>query len=429
MRVCLLSYRGNMYCGGQGVYVYYLSKYLARLGHEVELVQGPPYTWETPWCREHRLPNYNLFATRKFFYRNLPAKDLFNLFSPCHFYEYALTRLGFFPEMLTFSFRAYARLAKLWREKPFDIIHDNQTLGFGMLLIQKSFPAPVLTTIHHPLSEDQKADFQQLRLFEHRLRRAAYYPLLMHRLVVPRLEKVVTVSNTAAASVAAAYGIPLSEVAVVYNGVDPELFRPEPSVPKKKNQLIFVGNTEDRKKGVRYLLEALLYLPKDVNLLVVDGGAPRHVVMAELLKRFNLGRRVTTTGKIPTEQLARCYQQSEVFVSPSIYEGFGFPAAEAMACGLPAVTTDGGALPEVAGKNGETALVVPKQDARALARAITLLLNNPGLRQSLAENGRRRVLSMFSWEAAARNMVALYQELIRAKKTGNRKFHFGRVVL
>jgi len=57
MKICLLSYRGNMYCGGQGVYVYYLSKWLSRMGHEVHLVQGPPYTWDTPWCVQHRVPN------------------------------------------------------------------------------------------------------------------------------------------------------------------------------------------------------------------------------------------------------------------------------------------------------------------------------------------------------------------------------------
>ena len=413
-----------MYCGGQGVYVYYLSKYLARAGHDVDLIQGPPYTWETPWCREHHLPNYNLFATRKFFYRNVPQDKIFNLYSPFHFYEYVLTRMGFFPEMLTFSLRAYSQLAKLWQEKPFDIIHDNQTLGFGMLLIQRSFPAPVLTTIHHPLSEDQKADFQQLRAFEHRLRRAAYYPLLMHQIVVPRLEKVVTVSNTAAGSVSRAYGIPQSKVAVVYNGVDTELFKPDASIARRKNQIIFVGNTEDRKKGIRYLLEAMLYLPKDVHFLVVDGGAPRHVVMGELLKRFNIGDRVRTTGKIPTEQLVKCYQESEIFVSPSLYEGFGFPAAEAMACGLPAIATDGGALPEVIGKSGETGIVVPKGDARSLARAINLLINNPELRANLAEKGRQRVLNMFSWEAAAKNMTALYEDLISRKRNHNQKFHF-----
>jgi len=405
-----------MYCGGQGVYVYYLSKYLARLGHEVELIQGPPYTWEVPWCREHRLVNYNLFATKKFFYKNFSARsELFQLFKPEHFYEFITTRFGFFPEMLTFSFKAWTKLCQLWKQKPFDVIHDNQTLGFGMLLIQRTFPAPLITTIHHPLSEDQKADFQQLPEFNHRLRRAVYYPLLMHQLVVPRLECLVSVSQTAAKSVAKAYGIDEKRVRVVYNGVDTELFKPNPQVKRKKNQLVFVGNTEDRKKGIRYLLEAMLYLPKNVRLLVVDGGAPRHIVMEELMRRFNLAGRVRTTGKIPTEEVVRAYQESEIAVVPSVYEGFGFPAAEAMACATPVVATDGGALPEVVGKNGEAGLIVPKQDARALAKAIKLLLDNPHLRCQIAEKARKRILEKFSWEVSARKMLELYQEMIERK--------------
>jgi len=409
-----------MYCGGQGVYVYNLSKYLARLGHEVELIQGPPYTWETPWCREHRLDNYNFFATRKFFYKKFSSqKELFKIFQPGHFYEFLLTRFGFFPEMFTFSFRAWKKLFQLWQEKPFDVIHDNQTLGFGMLLIQKSFPVPLITTIHHPLSEDQKADFQQLWEFPHRIRRAVYYPLLMHKMVVPKLECLVTVSKTAAQTISRAYNIESSRVKIIYNGVDTESFQPNPKIKKKKNQLVFVGNTEDRKKGIRYLLEALLYLPPQVKLLVVDGGAPRHTVMEELLRRFNLKNRVKTTGKIPTDQVARAYQESEIAVVPSVYEGFGFPAAEAMACGLPVVSTDGGALPEVVGKDGETGLVVPRQDSRALARAINLLLKNPVLRKKMGERARKRILENFSWEVCARNFVQLYQEMIE-KKNGQK---------
>jgi len=414
-----------MYCGGQGVYVYYLSKYLSKLGHEVELIQGPPYTWETSWCRGHKIHNYNLFATKRYFYKNFPGPGaLFQLYYPGHFYEFGITRLGFFPEMLTFSFRALFLLYRLWRERSFDVIHDNQTLGFGIILMQKIFPAPVITTIHHPLSEDQRADFQQLPAFEHRFRRTVYYPLLMHELVVPRLEKIITVSKASAKSVAGAYGVSESKIGVVYNGVDTELFRPDPNMVKKKNQLVFVGNTEDRKKGIRYLLEALLYLPKEVRLKVVDGGAPRHLVMEELTRRFNIKDRVETTGKIPTEQLVQAYQESEIAVVPSVYEGFGFPVAEAMACGLPVVASDGGALPEVVGKNGETGLIVPKQEPRALAKAIKLLIENPELRYKLSENGQKRVRSLFSWEKSAKDLVELYQEMIIWKQRKRAKLVF-----
>jgi len=412
MRICLLSYRGNMYCGGQGVYVYYLGKHLAKMGHEVHLIQGPPYTWDMPGVTMHHLPNFNFFATRKFFTKFIPAgANLLQLFHPLHFYEFVATRFGFFPEMAAFSFRAYRKLVQLSAEKSFDIVHDNQTLAYGLLLI-KALGIPVVTTLHHPLAEDLREDFQQLPNFNDRFRRALYYPVLMHRQVTPRLDELVTVSQTAARSCARAFGIPEERIRVIYNGVDLETFRPDPAATKVPRRLIFVGNTEDRKKGIRYLLEALLLLPKDVTLTVVDGGAPRHLLMEELRRRLNLGDRVQCTGKIPTAELAKKYHEAEIAVVPSLYEGFGFPAAEAMACGLPVVSSDGGALPEVVGADGKAGFVVPRRNPQALAEAISKLLKDPALREHMGRAGRERIVQNFSWDVACEQMVRLYREAI-----------------
>lgn len=416
MRICLLSYRGNMYCGGQGVYVYYLSKYLAKQGHEVHLIQGPPYTWDTPWCVQHRIPDYNMFATRKFFTQFMPKeKSLWSLFEPVNFFEFAMTRFGFFPEMLAFSIRAYNLLRELMPKHRFHIIHDNQTLAYGLILM-KAFGIPVVSTIHHPLSEDRIADFQQLPDFYDRLKRVVYYPIDMNRRVAPFMDDIITVSDAAANSVARAFEIDVDRIRVVYNGVDTETFRPEPSVKKAKKRLIFVGNTEDRKKGARYLLEAMLYLPKDVTLTVVDGGAPRHLLMDELRKKFHLDGRVTCTGKIPTSEVVQKYQEAQIGVVSSVYEGFGFPASEGMACGIPVVSTTGGALPEVVGPDGEAGFLVPPRNPRALAKAINRLIDDEPLRTRMGEAGRRRVEKLFSWDVAIREMTRAYRENIEAKK-------------
>jgi len=421
MRIALLSYRGNMFCGGQGVYVYHLSRFLARQGHEVHLIQGPPYTWDTPWCVQHRLVDYNMFATRKFFTKFMPPEaGPFSLFHPTHFYEFAATRFGFFPEMLAFSIRAYNLLRRLWAEKPFDIIHDNQTLAYGMILM-KALGAPVLATIHHPLAEDRLADFQQLPALWDRLKRVVYYPIDMNRRVTPFMDDLITVSETARESVCRSFKIAPDRVRVVYNGVDTELFRPDPAVKKIPRRLIFVGNTEDRKKGARYLLEAMLHLPREVTLTVVDGGAPRHVLMEELMNKFQLHGRVFTTGKISNEELAQKYQEAEIGVCSSIYEGFGFPASEAMSSGLPVVSARGGALPEVVGKNGECGFLVPTRDARALARAISRLLDDEPLRRKMGQAGRKRILENFSWDAACRELTRVYEQNLERKKARRRQ--------
>jgi glycosyltransferase involved in cell wall biosynthesis len=238
----------------------------------------------------------------------------------------------------------------------------------------------------------------------------------MNRRVTPFLDDLITVSQAAARSVARAFNVPPARLRVVYNGVETDTFRPEPAVPKIPRRLIFVGNTEDRKKGIRYLLEALLYLPRDVTLTVVDGGAPRHLLMEELMKKYHLDGRVSCTGKISTPEVVRKYQEAEIAVTPSVYEGFGFPAAEAMSTGLPVVSSDGGALPEVVGEDGEAGFVVPARDPQALAAAIKRLLDNKSLRQRMGAAGRARVLARFSWEAACRDLTVVYEDNILKKR-------------
>ena len=410
-----------MYCGGQGVYVYYLSKWLARQGHEVHLIQGPPYTWDTPWCEQYRLPNYNMFATRKFFTRFMPPEaSPLTLLEPLHFMEFALTRFGFFPEMLAFSLRAYNLLREVWADNRFDIIHDNQTLAYGLMLM-KAFGVPVVSTIHHPLSEDRVADFQQLPDLWDRLKRTVYYPIDMNRRVTPFMDDIITVSEAAAESVAGSFGLSRSRISVVYNGVETDTFKPDPEVKKVPRRLVFVGNTEDRKKGIRYLLEAMVYLPKDVTLTVVDGGAPRHLLMEELSKKFHLGGRIQCTGKIPTEEVAQKYREAEIGAVASVYEGFGFPAAEAMSSGIPVVSTTGGALPEVVGPDGKCGLLVPPRDPLALAAAIRRLIENDGLREEMGRAARQRVVEKFSWDVACRQMTDVYQENIDRKKAERKR--------
>jgi glycosyltransferase involved in cell wall biosynthesis len=249
-----------------------------------------------------------------------------------------------------------------------------------------------------------------------RFRRALYYPVLMNKQVTARLSELVTVSQTAARSCARAFGIPESRIRVIYNGVDVETFLPDPAAQKIPGRLIFVGNTEDRKKGIRYLLEALMLLPKEVTLTVVDGGAPRHLLMEELRRKFNLGDRVQCTGKIPTAELVKKYREAEIAVSPSLYEGFGFPAAEAMACGLPVVSSDGGALPEVVGTDGKAGFIVPRRNPAALAEAVKKLIGVPALRSRMGRAGRERIVEKFSWDAACGQMVELYREAIARRK-------------
>jgi len=411
LKIGLLSYRGNPYCGGQGIYLTCLANELVKLGHEVHVIVGPPLPLFLRGSVVHPIENHNFFGRKTDF---LPPGNPFSIFSPLNFYEFASSRFGVFPEIKAFSFRAFFRLRELAREHRFDILHDNQCLGYGMLL-WKYLGAPVVSTLHHPLSIDRATWFEQSSNLKQKIYRVLYYPLMMQRIVSNRLDRIITVSHDSAREITNAFGVPPEKIRVVYNGLDNEEFAPIPGISKKPKSLIFVGNSEDRKKGLFYLLEALSYLPEDITLTVVDGGAPRRSYASMLMEKFRLGSRVYFTGKINPGDLIRSYCSAEIAVVPSLYEGFGFPAAEAMACELPVISSTAGALPEVVGNDG-AALLVPPRDSGAIAAAIRKLLENQELRLNMGKAARERILKLFTWEKTARQMVEVYREAMDAHR-------------
>lgn len=412
MKVCLLSYRGNPYCGGQGIYVMYIARELVKLGHEVHVIAGPPYPFEEEGVVIHRISNHNYFNKPKDFIK--PHKPFATL-QPLNFYEFIAAKLGIFPEIETFSFRAFLKLKELLKTHKFDIIHDNQCLGYGFLLIQR-LGVPFISTIHHPLSIDRSTWFEYPSDFNIKMRRILYYPLLMQGFVANRMSRIITVSHNAAKEINKAFGVNQKNISVIYNGMDSSLFYPVKGVKKKSNSIIFVGNVEDRKKGIIYLLKAMTLTKHNVTLTIVDGGAPNRSTVPHLIDKLGVNGRVTFTGKIPIEKLITLYSQHEMAVLPSLYEGFGFPAAEAMACELPVITSTAGALPEVVGEHMETGYLVPPRDAAAIAEGIDFLLDNPEIRKRLGKAGRKRVLEIFTWENAARELVNLYEEVINAHR-------------
>ncbi len=412
MKICLLSYRGNPYCGGQGIYVMYIARELVKLGHEVHVVAGPPYPFDEEGVVIHRVSNHNYFNKKKDFIK--PHKP-FATFQPLNFYEFVAAKMGIFPEIETFSIRAFFKLKELLKTHKFDIIHDNQCLGYGFLLIQR-LGVPFISTIHHPLTIDRSTWFEYPSDFNIKMRRILYYPLLMQKFVANRMYKIITVSHNAALEINKAFGVNQKNINVIYNGMDSSLFYPVKGVQKKKNSIIFVGNVEDRKKGVIYLLKAMTLTKHKVSLTIVDGGAPNRSTVPNLINKFGLNGRVTFTGKIPIDKLIRLYSKNEIAVLPSLYEGFGFPAAEAMACELPVLTTTAGALPEVVGEHMKTGYLVPPRDAHAIAEGIDFLLDNPDLRREMGKAARKRVLEVFTWENAAHELVAMYEEVINAHR-------------
>ncbi|OGO01576.1 MAG: hypothetical protein A2Y59_04450, partial [Chloroflexi bacterium RBG_13_52_14] len=340
-------------------------------------------------------------------------KNPFRIFDPVNFYEVVATHIGMFPEIFTFSMRAYFKLKEIMRTERIDVVHDNQTLGYGLLLM-KTLGVPVVATIHHPIPIDMKADLAQARKFSSKFRRIIFYSfIIMQHIVSKRMDRVVAVSDISAEDAVRIFHVPKSKVRVVHNGIDIEVFKKVDGVQKVPHNILMVGNTEDRKKGVIYLLQAMRILKNDtdVKLTIVDRKGDHTKYAPKLVHEYGLEDRVTFTGRLTTEELVRHYCAAEIAVTASIYEGFGLPCAEAMSCGTPVIATRAGALPEVVGDD-DAGVLVPPEDPVALANAIKRLLADRALRQKMGQMARKRIEQRFSWEDAARRTLKIYEEVV-----------------
>jgi MMP alpha-(1->4)-mannosyltransferase len=378
-----------------------------RLGHEVHCLHGPPYAHEDGGATWHRVPGLNLFEADGAY---PPPWAPLSALEPVNLLERALVLWGQFPELTGFSLRAFAAVRHLLRRHRFDVVHDNQSLGWGLLGIA-GLGLPMVATVHHPLTIDRARGFDPPAGFRKRLDRVRFYPVLMQGAVARRMRRIVTVSEASAAAIAADFRVPAGRIRVIPNGVDAQRFRPLPGVQRVPGRVLFVGNLEDANKGAVYLLRAMARLPAPAHLVVATGGISQQDWLREQLDTLGLHDRVTIRYRVEPASLVELYASAQVAVSPSLFEGFGFPAAEAMACGLPLVAARGGALPEVVGDAG---VLVPVADDAALAGAIAGLLADPARREALGRAARERVVERFRWDAAARALVHVYEEAIGA---------------
>jgi glycosyltransferase involved in cell wall biosynthesis len=411
MRIALLTYRGNMYCGGQGVYAANLAREWKRAGHDVHVFAGPPLPDLDPGIPLHTISNDNVFGREYPDYFD-PQRP-FSLLKPLSLWELGVSRFGVFPEMQTFGARLLRQWPDFQRRYRFDIVFDNQSLNWGLLGI-RAMGVPVVSVIHHPLHIDREADFSIDRRLSKKIKRTLYFPLWMQQQVAPRLDKIVTVSQASRFEIERYFRIPQKRVSVVYNGTDTDVFRPIPNI-QKEHDLLFVGRTEDRKKGIGTMLEALTLLPDSVTLKIADGRIPTDGLVPRMIRRYGLEKRVAVIDRmLEIDELVEQYATARVALVPSFFEGFGFPASEAMACGLPVVANAAGALPEVVGSDGHAGRLIPQRDASAMARAIREILAEPGRAAEMGKNARRRIQRVFRWSDAAAGLVEVFGETIRA---------------
>lgn len=404
LRIALLGYRSHPYCGGQGIYLRYLSKALVDLGHSVDVISGPPYPQLDERVRLIEMPSMDVYSKNRY----LAWFDK-KIFDKTNLIEYLGVMAGTFPEPYTFGLRAHRYLEQ--HRDDYDIVHDNQSLCYGLLDIEK-LGLPVVATIHHPITVDLDIALKTARNAWQRILIKHWFSFLkMQGAVARRLNNIITVSEAAKTDIAKGFGCAEDGMEVIYNGVDTDVFKPMPSVKRQTNRIIVTASADAPLKGLDHLLEAfaLLRINNHELQLVVVGSLKKTGHTARLIRRLDIEDYIENITGVPVEEIVRQYAMATIAVSPSLYEGFGLPAAEAMSCGVPIVSTTGGALPEVVGDAG---LVVPPSDSVALAEAIQSLLNDPEQRETLSRKGRERVLTIFAWDTVAETVANHYYRAI-----------------
>ncbi len=405
LNIGLISYRSNPHCGGQGVYIRNLSRALLNLGHRVEVISGPPDLVLDPGVKFTRLQTLDLYNPEDLFRtpRLEELKDFINLIEWLD-----ISAMGY-PEPLTFGMRVKRHLAET--KKKFDIIHDNQSLSYGILSLARHMP--VTATIHHPMTVDRRLAVQSTKSFYKKLKVLRWYSFIsMQKTVARQLSHIITVSESSKKDIAKEFSIPESKFLTIPNGIDTNLFYPVETIKKEPGRIIVTNSADTPLKGLYHLLFAVHDILKTRPVKLVVIGTPKeNGGIEKLVKKLELVRHIQFTGRIDHDRFVKEYARAELAVVPSLYEGFGLPVGEAMACRVPVICTTGGALPEVA---GDAARLVPPGNASALRDAILELLDDPSQREALAEKGYQRVLKEFTWEKTAIRTVEAYREIIRA---------------
>ncbi|MEA2704730.1 MAG: hypothetical protein QOD63_2675, partial [Actinomycetota bacterium] len=387
----------------------YLSRELVALGHTVEVFSGPPYPDLPAGVTLTEVPSLDLYRPEDPF--RTPRRGEFR--GPTDVLEFGTMCCGGFPEPLTFSLRVRRLLRS--RRADFDVVHDNQCLGYGIPGIARD-GLPVVATIHHPITVDRDLELAQAADWQRRMGLRRWYGFVrMQKRVLRRLPRLLTVSESSARDICRQMGARPGQVAVVPVGVDTDWFRPLPHIARVPGRLMTTASADVALKGLVPLLEALAKVRTERHAELVIVGPPRDgSLVPAAIERLGLERAVTVAGAVDALRMVELYASAEVAVVPSLYEGFSLPAVEAMACGVPVVSTTGGALPEVVGRHRETGLLVPPGDPGALAAAIGEALDDADLRRRLGEAGRQRVLERFTWRATAEATVEHYRQVVRA---------------
>jgi glycosyltransferase involved in cell wall biosynthesis len=401
LNIAICSYRSAPFGGGQGIFVFELSKALNDLGHHVDVISGPPYPNLENSIKLIKSPGLDLFSTFNF-------KERLKIFlekknkTRDDWYEFISALFGGFPELKTFGNRAQILL----NESSYDIVIDNQSLSYGMVEVQKNIP--LIEIIHHPITKDYRYDIQFSKGIIQKISKWRWFSFLkMQKRVSLQLKVISTPSHNSKKDISKDFGVLDKNISVIPNGIDHASFMPMQEIKRVPAQIITTASADVPLKGLDFTVHAVARLKEDYpQLKLVIIGEPRPGGHTErLIKRLQIDQNISYKSNLTRHEIAVEYAKSNVAIVSSLYEGFGFPVGEAMSCAIPLIATNVASIPEITQSFAE---LIPAESADTIELAIRDIFANPEINQLRADAGRMHIIENFDWQKIAK----LYEDLI-----------------
>lgn len=352
--------------GGVGIHAHEMSKEQAKLGHNVIVYTST----EKSQYANNLILNYDI-------HRFKPIIKLFgNSIMPNMFID----------------------LIK--KKNDFDIIHAHSHLYFSTnlcVLMRKIGSPPLVITNHGLNSQTAPAWFQNL------------YTATGAKWTFKMADKIICYTETEKRELVE-LGIKFKKIAVIHNGIDTDLFVPGERSTSDKKQLLWIGRFANG-KGVDYLIDAFqLLISKHTNLfLVMVGRGPEKERIQKKIRDFGLDASITMKDFIPNSDIVQLYQNSNVFILPSLEEGVPRTILEAMSCRIPIVCSK---LPQLVDIVNNCGFLVPTKDPLAIADRVSEIIADSTLAKQFGENGRENVVTNYSWKDTVEQTIKLYKGLI-----------------
>ena len=404
LKIAFLSYRSDPFSGGQGIYLKNLCEALVKRNHDITIFSGSPLPDVPKNIRLIKVETPGYFETFSFRERlkifkeqNKSRIDYFDFFETC---------TGTFTEPIFFGERL--SLNKVFAEEAhtFDIFHDNQSLSNYPKLINKR----LITTLHHPIQIDRDIDLDNEKDFFMRLAIRRWYSFLsFQKRNIKNIKAVISPSESSKLDIQKYFNCPEEKIKVIWNGID--LSDHQFNIKEgHTNNLVTIISSDVPMKNLKTIIKAVALVRNDVPDIKLTIIGDLREENEKLIKNLDLQRNINFKNKLSRSDLIETLNNSDIGISGSLYEGFGFPLVEMISSGLPVITSNKGSLPELASDAG---LIFEATSSSDLADKIKNLIKQNDLRQKLINNARNRRDDFFGWDEYAKRLEIVYQNIIR----------------